>query len=375
MYQPHPSSSFDLGPPPPPFADDDLPSYTNDVRLATLCYRKREFNASFDKTSHGRRNWELVWLVLDGTALRVYKAEKDERRAIERADADVSQIGHQMYPQYPDQISGILLPGLMYSSISDSSFSSYTSSPSGGSHTSLPKARQQPSGPGREFSIASSIYFLRSQSTSFGASTSSLLGAVMPPRAGTMPAIKTPEFARYELLKQYPLQHAICMKADPSTKRKNVLRFILQDGKQFLVQLFSRAATVAWMQVYLYYTSISLHPANLSSAQLMSIAAPLSLDLDERPMPEPAYYPRRLPGSRVIQRQIISLETLPTGVSMPSIGSTTFSLHRKESMPGEDYGDNLEDEQEMDHLPPPRMLPMVQSLSSVDQARRLGVQL
>ena len=82
-YLPNVSSilKFILRPGPPlrPLEDDNLPSYTNNVRLATLCYHKREFDASFDKTPHRLRSWGLVWLVLDGTALRVYKAGKTKQ--------------------------------------------------------------------------------------------------------------------------------------------------------------------------------------------------------------------------------------------------------------------------------------------------------
>jgi hypothetical protein len=48
---------------------------------------------------------------------------------------------------------------------------------------------------------------------------------------------------------------------------------MLEDGKQFLVQLNNHEETLVWLEIVM-------------------IAAPLALDIDERCMPEPAPYPR-----------------------------------------------------------------------------------
>jgi hypothetical protein len=175
----------------------------------------------------------------------------------------------------------------------------------------------------------------------------------------------------------------------------------------------------------------------------MSIAAPLSLDLDERPMPAPAQYPRnRAATARHIQNQetrengnrigamnngYASAENIRNGsmnqsgrrsrtnrpqTAPAAIDSTrlhssphppySYSSHSPHSLtqmqrgqsaqlaqqgitsnpdpnlnPDLDlYVDSDEDldlDLEMDHLPPPTRPTFIRSLSSVDQARRLGV--
>jgi hypothetical protein len=96
----------------------------------------------------------------------------------------------------------------------------------------------------------------------------------------------------------------------------------------------------------------------------MSMAAPLALDIDERPMPEPAQYPRtrRRPATAPAPRACAPPLTSPSLVCIPP--TLRFSE--------EDVND---DEAEMDHLPPPRRPHTLRSLSSVEQARRMGIQL
>jgi hypothetical protein len=61
---------------------DELPAYTPSLQLLTLCRRKMEY------TSEGRkarsRSWEIVWLLLDGTALRMYKPTSAESQKFEK---------------------------------------------------------------------------------------------------------------------------------------------------------------------------------------------------------------------------------------------------------------------------------------------------
>ncbi len=109
----------------------------------------------------------------------------------------------------------------------------------------------------------------------------------------------------------------------------------------------------------------------------MYVAAPLALDLDERPMPEAAHYPRRRPRPRARQRPSTAPGAMQTVGSPLSVEVTPSSGERvvDEEEDGEGQ-DEEEDGQEMDHLPPPpRRPPIMRSLSSVDQARRLGIQL
>jgi hypothetical protein len=126
----------------------------------------------------------------------------------------------------------------------------------------------------------------------------------------------------------------------------------------------------------------------------MSVAAPLALDLDERPMPEPAQYPRSRRQARPrTAPAVLETSSNQTGsyfspsqsnsgnsgsmtLSAPSIVVVPSSPHpNADAVVGEpeDDSDN-ENNLEMDHLPPPRRPNMVCSLSSVDQARRRGIQ-
>ena len=103
----------------------------------------------------------------------------EKKKEVRRADMKPLRLEPEMHQQYSGQISDILLPGLMYSSISTSSFSLYTSSSSGSSYTSLLGTRPHPLGLAREFFIISSLYFPHSQRTSSNASTPSLFGTAL----------------------------------------------------------------------------------------------------------------------------------------------------------------------------------------------------
>ncbi|KAG8815649.1 hypothetical protein FRC17_000635, partial [Serendipita sp. 399] len=57
---------------------DALPSYTPSIQLLSLCRRKQLFTSNNQRAK--RRNWQVVWLLLDGTALRVYTPTRDEEK-------------------------------------------------------------------------------------------------------------------------------------------------------------------------------------------------------------------------------------------------------------------------------------------------------
>lgn len=127
----------------------------------------------------------------------------------------------------------------------------------------------------------------------------------------------------------------------------------------------------------------------------MSVAAPLALDLDERPMPEPAQYPRtrRRPRTAPPAMQTAtlsqSLSPVITEIPSPSRGQALDSSNSSEIQPdgrqrttplaclptAPQVEDVESEEEEIDHLPPPRRPIPLRSLSSVEQARRMGIQL
>ena len=70
-----PSNCIHPDMPPPPYAPEDgteeLPPNSNGIYLAALVPRKLEFSAPLVLARD--RRWRKVWLVLEGTALRVYR--------------------------------------------------------------------------------------------------------------------------------------------------------------------------------------------------------------------------------------------------------------------------------------------------------------
>ncbi|PVF97408.1 hypothetical protein CPB86DRAFT_451234 [Serendipita vermifera] len=386
---------------------DVLPPYSNTVRLVTLCRRKREFNVTFEKARKGHRSWDIVWMVLDGTALRLYKPTREEKADYERrfgdqiAQSPCSASTRESATSTPAQsirsrsspLSLIRTASSLYPTTTTES-TLPTTGHRAQSSSIVQKRLEGTAGhvPPRPDLVYSSSYNVSSNRLAppnhlilAHACRSTPALAQSSPLSRTMslssPAITAttntpPDFTRRPPIRQYSVRHAICVKADTYIKREHVLRFTLGDGKQFLVQLGGKTEMVAWLQT-------------------MSVAAPLALDLDERPMPEPAQYPRTRRRQARPRTAPAALETtsnasgsyLDATLSSSGVpGSTTLSSpiisitrspspHPNTEVVGGDLGDN-EDESdlEMDHLPPPRQPSVIHSLSSVDEARRRGIQ-
>jgi len=83
-------------------------------------------------------------------------------------------------------------------------------------------------------------------------------------------------------------------------RRYFVLR-IRADGQEFMVQLNSYPETIEWLAVSIIlfsdsgFSSATHSHFSMYCTQAFSVAACLSLDLDERPMVEPPAYPRYVP--------------------------------------------------------------------------------
>jgi hypothetical protein len=303
-------SSIDMDPPPPIFEppEDALPPYTNNLRLASLCRRKREFQAEFDKTPRGRRTWELVWLVLDGTALRLYKPEKEEKRAVENSDLGLARAisggggGTRSTSTWlscvrPEREGASLnLPVFMGVARSLSTPLVSASEPQlrltrsrdawNAANSRLPSSSTEGQAPPAERHRLNSIaktapidtqpHPSHPLPTPYNSSTPFLTSPpaseILHPSTTSQP-ITAPDFSKRKAWRQYHLQHAICMKPDAYTKREHVLRFILEDGKQFLVQLSSRTETIAWQQVmsplpYPYTPSFQLYSFRTSTDRI-----------------------------------------------------------------------------------------------------------
>jgi hypothetical protein len=177
--------------------EDALPPYSNTIHLLTLCQRKKEFNATLDKAR--RRNWEVIWLLLDGTALRTYSPTKEERRRFED-----DRMGCGPISALPKRVEGLreIRSGLLTS-------------------------------------VASSLILGGEPPVPILRTPGQTSGVVKP----------NPDLSTRVPLRQYPVRNAVCTRADSYFKRDHVLRFILEDGKQFLVQLNSRSEAISWLQV------------------------------------------------------------------------------------------------------------------------------
>jgi hypothetical protein len=181
--------------------EDALPPYSNTLHLLTLCQRKKEFNAALDKAR--RRNWEVIWLLLDGTALRIYSPTKEERRRFED-----DRIGYGHTSAVPKRIEGLRGEEVLPRPFTSSSSLSISIAPPAPTPPSSATSKRTP-------------------------------GQVKP----------NPDLSTRTPLRQYPVRNAVCMRPDSYFKRDHVLRFILEDGKQFLVQLNSRSEVISWLQV------------------------------------------------------------------------------------------------------------------------------
>lgn len=187
---------------------EDLPPYSNTLRLLTLCQRKREYTAALDKAR--RRGWEIIWLLLDGTALRIYTPTKEERRRFEEERFSA--------------INPILV---------------------------LPSRRVPAGTPQHAPDPRQSSSSLQSRTVANDSRPSlDTMHSQSRQKTRSLPTSRlNPDLEKRTPLRQYHLRHAVCMKAETYLKRDHVLRFILGDGKQFLIQLNSRSETVAWLQV------------------------------------------------------------------------------------------------------------------------------
>ena len=240
-------------------ADDKLPPYAPTIQLLTLCRRKNEMDSK-DKKARNRK-WQLVWLLLDGTALRIYQPNSAEKKKFEKdwnekycvkkgSSAQKVPVKREEDSDEEDEVEEV------------------------DTIREVPRTR---TGRGRSSSMLKTPFQEPSTSTSrplpvptrrrTNTITHPSLNLTLP----THPSLST-------ILKRipqisHPVRNLSCTRATTYFKRNFVLRFVLEDGTQFIVQLNSYEETLVWLQV-------------------VPMAAPLALDLDERQMPDPAPYPR-----------------------------------------------------------------------------------
>jgi hypothetical protein len=263
---------------------DVLPPYSNNVQLVTICQRKREFNVSCERARKGHRSWETVWMVLEGTALRMYKPTKEEKAEYEQRWGGQQPSASTLTRETPNptlahsirsrssplsliRTSSSLYPTTTVESMPPSTSAGNRSRPplmglkhlddSPGQLLTRPGFANPPSyitssnllaPPPNHLTRAQTCYSTPNLVHSSPLSrTVSRLPSIASPSTNT--ATSTPDFVGRSPIRQYSVRYAVCMKAEAYIKREHVLRFILEDGKQFLVQLSGKTEMVAWLQV------------------------------------------------------------------------------------------------------------------------------
>ena len=270
----------------PPLEDEHAasgapPAYSNSLRLATLCQRKKEFKAAFEKVHRGQRGWETVWLVLDGTLLRVYAPTREERKTLEERYVSIKspQTGRSSSslhvndntPSRPAQFSSspssrlsplhrvhtvhgsssLRGPTLTVTSSRESRGDSGNASSSSQRHTRTTSIAK--------FSDDSHLSPLARTSAVSGSTRA--MGSIANHSAPHLvhdarpifPTQPTPDFSKRTACRQFGTRNAVCSRPEGYIKREHVLRFNLDDGKQFLVQLNSKSEMVSWLQVRTFY--------------------------------------------------------------------------------------------------------------------------
>ena len=264
-------------------AEDKLPPYAPTLQLLTLCRRKNELDGKDRKAR--RRSWNLVWLLLDGTVVRMYQPTSVETKKFEKE-------WNEKYCRKKGPAEKVAAPvGRDEDSEGDSDQEDIVSEVHSPLVGEITMDAQTITGRRRSTSVLKTPF----ESTSFPfasqpaptrtrteplalpmTTASPSQTPISPPERaalGHTPHPNLPNILTREAYVSYPVRNITCTRATTYFKRNFVLRFVIEGGRQFLVQLNNHEETLVWQQV-------------------VKIAAPLALDIDERLMPEPTPYPR-----------------------------------------------------------------------------------
>ncbi|CAG7849928.1 SubName: Full=Uncharacterized protein {ECO:0000313/EMBL:CCA75860.1} [Serendipita indica DSM 11827] len=230
---------------------DVLPSYTPSVQLLSLCRRKRVYTST-DVKARDRR-WQLVWLLLDGTALRVYEPTAEEARDFERRwrEKYLPKDGKPPTNAEVDELEDV---------------DAYEARSRSSGNASCPRRTTQPS-----------TTRTRSNSTAKTDSSNQTRLAIpssLSPPTSSNPHPSIPIILSRKPTKSYPIRHIKCTRPTNYFRRAFLIQLTFENGKTFLVQLNSHQETLDWLNA-------------------VAVAAPLALDLDERVMVEANPFPRQ----------------------------------------------------------------------------------
>ena len=324
-----------------------LPKYYNDIALAGLLNRKMEFDRPGQQSRD--RSWKKYWCVLQGTAFRVYKVRTLETKF--GALASVHTGGSMPPTGAASGLGGGRMRGPSFgaSNVAGRRSSNAPATLSGSSGTEQHELGEKvvfesgrgetalarnPHGPGSSNLLPPPSLGFPGSPTSLASSNSRNSGSSHAPSRGsfsnsrpTTPSkalaggsTSSPSHARLKgqepllghgpggrsvidngsldiytpapsaLFRQYSLQNAESGLATDYLKRSNVIRVRLE-GEQFLLQMAGLEEIIEWVEVCVLAPKVSdFHSESLS--QGFQAAANIALDLDIRPMPRGALYPR-----------------------------------------------------------------------------------
>ncbi|KAG8755661.1 hypothetical protein FRC14_003770 [Serendipita sp. 396] len=263
-------------------AVDMLPSYTPSIQLLSLCRRKQLFTSKNQRAK--RRSWTVVWLLLDGTALRVYTPTRDEEKRFVKewkekyctsSSKNVRAVGKENTKKEGEGEGEELEDVDAYEErtrrqnngtnrrnepIPTTMTLATTTRGRSGSTVKHPLSAST-TRPSTPQSILTTVSTTTSTSTSTSATSTATTKSNIPRILARQPH------------KSYSTRNATCTRPNAYFKRAFVVEITLEDQTKFLVQLNDYEETQGWMNA-------------------MAVAAPLALDLDERVMVEPSPFPR-----------------------------------------------------------------------------------
>ncbi|KAG8807377.1 hypothetical protein FRC18_005594 [Serendipita sp. 400] len=257
-------------------AVDMLPSYTPSIQLLSLCRRKQLFTSKNQRAK--KRSWTVVWLLLDGTALRVYTPTRDEEKRFVKewkekyctpSSKNVRAVGKENTKGEGEGEELEDVDAYEERTRRQNNGTNRRSDPIPTTMTLAATTRARSGSTAKHPLSASTTRPSTPQSISTTTSTSTSTSTTCT--ATTRSNI--PRILARQPHKSYSTRNATCTRPTTYFKRAFVVEITTEDQTKFLVQLNDYEETQGWMNA-------------------MAVAAPLALDLDERVMVEPSPFPR-----------------------------------------------------------------------------------
>jgi hypothetical protein len=235
---------------------DKLPPYAPTLQILTLCRRKHVMKSK-DRKARSRR-WEVIWLLLDGTALRTYVPTSDEKKKFEKE-------WNEKYCAKGKQDKKAAIRSVATEDLDETDEEPDFDGPTEthgdfnlGPSTSRTLTGNNLQHRGRSSSIQKTPVTSPAQPL-IRRSTLPPINAIIanvtlgPGTVLNIPVHPSlPSILSRKAHKSYPIRNATCTRPSSYFKRNFVIEFTLDGGKQFLVQLNSYEEVLTWQQVCLY---------------------------------------------------------------------------------------------------------------------------